>query len=156
MWVVFTVLSYYLLLAIVLSADSLQTGSFWISSSTMMEIYEIDITGMGLTEIFLYWWGMPLLVSITLCITEIIISLFIQPILSFFVMLAYFMVSSYWSNPMFLGNYTMLKRQDVNSGILSISPQNCLISCVLLGLIVVTVGMLCFKSKDIFQLQREA
>ena len=118
MWVISTVISYYLLLALVLVIGSVFTGNFLIPSDVMMEIYEIDITGLNITKIVLYWCGMPLLVSITLCITEVILSLFIQPIISFFLMLAYLIVSAYCIHPVFLGNYAMLKRQDFVSGVL--------------------------------------
>ncbi|MDE7424031.1 MAG: hypothetical protein K2N51_10090 [Lachnospiraceae bacterium] len=153
MWIISTVISYYLLLVLVLVIGSVFTGSFSISPDVMMEIFEIDITGLNLTKIILYWWGMPLLVSIALCITEAILSLFIQPVISLFIMFAYLIASAYCMNPAFLGNYAMLKRQDFTSGVLSISPQNCLISCMLLMIIAVTAGTLCFKRKDTFQLQ---
>ena len=158
MWVISTVVSYYMLLAIILvifslSANGFSTGSFWNSPNAMMDIFGIDLTGLSQTEIILYWWGMPLIVSIALCITEAILSLFIQPVISFFIMFAYLIASAYCMNPAFLGNYAMLKRQDFTSGVSSISPQNCLISCMLLIIIAVTAGTLCFKRKDTFQLQ---
>lgn len=158
MWVISNVVSYYLLLAIIvgicsLSANGFSTDNFWISSDAMLKIFGINLTGLSFVDIFFYWWGMPLLVSLALCITEVIISLFIQPILSFFLMSAYLIASVFWMKPIFLGNYSMLLRQEFISGNLSISLQNCLSGCILLITIAITVGMLCFKNRDIFPQQ---
>lgn len=72
LWACATVAGYYLMLAGVLAVCSLPAGG----SDAMTVLFGIDMAGLSFAEVLLYWWGMPILVSAALCLTEVLMSLF--------------------------------------------------------------------------------
>lgn len=130
LWVCSTVAGYYLMLAAVLVVCSLPAGGPGAPPAAMTVLFGIDIDGLNFAEIALYWWVMPVLASAALCLTEVLMSLFIEPVLAFFVMLSYLVASVFWASPLFIGNYSMLRRMEFLSGNPAISFQNCVTSCL--------------------------
>lgn len=76
-------------------------------------------------------------------------SLFIEPLLAFFVMLSYLVASVFWTSPMLIGNYSMLQRSSLLSGNPAISAQNCFAVCLSLIILASVLGTKLFQSKDI-------
>lgn len=77
-------------------------------------------------------------------------SLFIEPVIAFFVMLSYLVASVFWASPLFIGNYSMLRRVEFLSGNPAISFQNCVTSCLSLIVIACGAAIKLFGRKDIF------
>lgn len=149
LWVFATVAGYYLMLAGVLAVCSLAAGGPWAPPTAMTALFGIDMAGRSFAEIALYWWAMPVLVSAALCLTEVLMSLFIEPLLAFFVMLSYLVASVFWSSPILIGNYSMLLRSKLLSGNPAMSAQKCLAACLILIVLALVLKIKLFRGKDI-------
>ena len=149
LWVCATVAGYYLMLAGVLAVCSLPAGGPWAQPAAMAVLFGIDMAELSFAEIALYWWAMPILVSVALCLTEVFLSLFIEPLLAFFVMLSYLVASVFWTSPALIGNYSMLQRSSLLSGDPAISAQNCFAVCLSLIALASVLGTKLFRRKDI-------
>lgn len=149
LWVCATVAGYYLMLAGVLAVCSLLAGGPWALPAAMTILFGIDMAELSFAEIALNWWVMPILVSVVLCLTEVLLSLFIEPLLAFFVMLSYLVASVFWASPVLIGNYSMLQRSSLLSGNPSISAQNCFAVCLSLIAFTSVLGTKLFRRKDI-------
>lgn len=151
-WVICTVAAYYALLTAVLALCALLTGGLACSAQAMGFLYGISIDELGAGEIFLSWWAEPFLVSAALCLTEMLLSLVLEPALALFLMLGYLTASVFWTTPALLGNYAMLLRQDFLSGNDAISLSNCLAGCGVWAAAALAAGCTYIKKKDIFVL----
>lgn len=149
LWVCVTVAGYYLMLAGVLAVCSLPAGGPWAPPAAMSALFGINVAELSFAEIVLYWWVMPILVSAALCLTEVLLSLFIEPLLAFFVMLSCLVASVFWTSPALIGNYSMLLRSSLLSGYPAISAQNCFAACLSLIALTSVLGTKLFRSKDI-------
>ena len=149
LWVCATVAGYYLMLTGVLAVCSLPAGGPWAPPAAMSALFGINVAELSFSEIMLYWWVMPILVSAALCLTEVLLSLFIEPLLAFFVMLSCLVASVFWTSPALIGNYSMLLRSNLLSGDPAISAQNCFAVCLLLIALASVLGTKLFRSKDI-------
>ena len=179
-WVACTVAAYYLLLAAALALGALVTESAGMgdlatesiaSESLAMGdlaagapargdflglrdfrdgLYGISPETLTGWEIFLRWWVQPVLVSLTLCLTEMMLSLALEPAMALFLTLGYLTASVFWASPEFLGNFSMLLRQDFLSGNPAICFRNCLMLCGLWNAVVLLFGMRWIRRRDIF------
>lgn len=153
LWVCFTVAGYYLMLAAVLAVCSLLAGDPGTLSEVMTVLFGIDTSELGIGEIVLYWWAMPILVSAALCLAEVVMTLFIEPLLAFFAVLSYLVASVFWTSPALIGNYSMLQRGRLLGGNPAISVQNCLAFSLSLIVIALILGIKLFRGKDILLAQ---
>ena len=153
LWACATVAGYYLMLAGVLAVCSLPVGGPWAPPATMAVLFGIYMTELSFAEIVLYWWVMPILVSAALCLTEVLLSLFIEPLLAFSVMLSCLVASVFWTSPALIGNYSMLLRSRLLSGNPAISPRNCAAVCLSLIVAASVLGTALFRSKEILFLR---
>nr|WP_289768876.1 hypothetical protein [uncultured Acetatifactor sp.] len=164
-WVACTVAAYYLLLAAALALGALVTESAGMGDLAAGAPARGDFLGLrdfrdglyGISpetltgwEIFLRWWVQPILVSLTLCLTEMMLSLALEPAMALFLTLGYLTASVFWASPGFLGNFSMLLRQDFLSGNPAICFRNCLMLCGLWNAVVLFFGMRWIRRKDIF------
>lgn len=174
-WVVGTAAAYYVCLAIILMlyaflAEGLagqaypekwqMQGAGWNvfwgkyitgSPEALKSLFGIPIAEMGGMAIFLSWWAEPFLVSVTLCLAEMVLSLVLEPALALFLALGYLTASVFWAEPALLGNYAMLMRQDFWSGIEAVSFSGCVAGCGVFSAAVLMIGMKLIRKKDIFQ-----
>ena len=124
---------------------------WFIGSPEALEfLFGIPIAEMGRAEIFLSWWLEPFLVSVALCLTEMVLSLLLEPAVALFVMLGYLTASVFWTTPGLLGNYAMLLRQDFWSGNRAVSFSNCMIGCVMCSVLALLAGIRYVRNKDVF------
>lgn len=154
-WVGCTVAGYYLLLTAMVAVCALATGGLAPESGNagqgfLASRYGIDLAKLGGWEIFLRWWGQPVLVSLALCLAQLAISLALEPALALFLMLGYLTASVFWASPLLLGNFSMLLRQDFLSGIPEICIQNCLLLCAAWSTGALALGARWTERKDIF------
>lgn len=153
LWVCSTVAGYYMMLAAVLAVCSLTAGGPGAPPGAMTVLFGIHMTGMSFWETVLYWWVMPILVSAALCLIEVLMSLFLEPLLAFFAVLSYLVASVFWTSPALIGNYSMLQRGKLLSGNPAISVQNCFVFCLSLVGITFVLGIKLFRGKDILLIQ---
>lgn len=149
-WIVCTVTAYYICLTLLLVFFACITGGMSSSSEVMSFLYGVSVEKMGGADIFLAWWAEPFLVSLGLCLTEMVLSLVLEPAPALFFMLVYLTASVFWTSPWLLGNYAMLMRQDFWSGKESISFTNCLAGCAAWSVAVLGAGSRMLRKKDIF------
>lgn len=173
-WVGCTVVGYYLTLAAILAVCALATGGAAeerggfggmsaesrdskgaaIESSGQADGFQTGQCGMaseelGDWEICLRCWVQPILVSLALCLAELALSLILEPALALFLMLGYLTASVFWASPLLLGNFSMLLRQDVLSGISGVCFQNCAFLCTLWSAGAMLLGAGWIGRKDI-------
>ena len=138
-----------------LAGESLAAGSASIKSpgrsqGFLTDRYGIDLAELGGWEIFLRWWGQPVLVSLALCLAQLVASLALGPALSLFLTLGYLTASVFWASPRLLGNFSMLLRQDFLSGIPEICFRNCLFLCAAWSIGALSLGAVWIGRKDLF------
>nr|WP_300848813.1 hypothetical protein [uncultured Acetatifactor sp.] len=138
-----------------LAGESMAAGSASIKSpgrsqGFLTDRYGIDLAELGGWEIFLRWWGQPVLVSLALCLAQLVASLALGPALSLFLTLGYLTASVFWASPRLLGNFSMLLRQDFLSGIPEICFRNCLFLCAAWSIGALSLGAVWIGRKDLF------
>ena len=138
-----------------LAGESLAAGSASIKSpgrsqGFLTDRYGIDLAELGGWEIFLRWWGQPVLVSLALCLAQLVASLALGPALSLFLTLGYLTASVFWASPWLFGNFSMLLRQDFLSGIPEICFRNCLFLCAAWSIGALSLGAVWIGRKDLF------
>lgn len=157
-WVAYTVTVYYLLLAGILALCTLAAGGLTPDGAMGSLTPQCVATGERMTEdvvledsvTSLRCWGQSLLMSLTLCLTELTLSLALESILSLFLMLGYLTASVFWASPALMGNFSMLLRQDFLSGIPGICFRNCLLAYGLWSAIALVLGKRLIEQKDLF------
>jgi hypothetical protein len=100
-------------------------------------------------ELFADFILLPLLVSVTLGIIQMILSLFLDPVLSFMAVIGYIIASIFCMNPLLIGNFSMLYRQDWISGKSAMNAITGIVLCVVLTVAALVLGMILFQRKDI-------
>ncbi|MCI9573625.1 MAG: hypothetical protein HFH97_13655 [Lachnospiraceae bacterium] len=138
-----------------LAGENMAAGSASIKSpgrsqGFLTDRYGIDLAELGGWEIFLRWWGQPVLVSLALCLAQLVASLALGPALSLFLTLGYLTASVFWASPRLLGNFSMLLRQDFLSGIPEICFRNCLFLCAAWSIGALSLGAVWIGRKDLF------
>ncbi len=138
-----------------LAGENMAAGSASIKSpgqsqGFLTDRYGIDLAELGGWEIFLRWWGQPVLVSLALCLAQLVASLALGPALSLFLTLGYLTASVFWASPWLLGNFSMLLRQDFLSGIPEICFRNCLFLCAAWSIGALSLGAVWIGRKDLF------
>jgi hypothetical protein len=90
----------------------------------------------------------PALVSLALNLFQMVLSLFIKPIFSFFVTAFLIISSAYYTSPFLIGNYAMPLRNDVviTDGV---NWTVGIIVSIVLALAAVIAGSICFRKYDI-------
>jgi hypothetical protein len=110
-WTTLTVCTFYILCLLVVLVSSLLTGT-----ASLMPNYLINLLING-TDTSLISYGslvlallVPLFVSIALSLVQVLLSFIIKPILSFIIIMAYLLVSTYFFSPLLVGDYSMFLR----------------------------------------------
>ena len=100
-------------------------------------------------ELFTAFILLPMLVSVALGQIQILMSLFISPVVSLMITVGYMIASVFWMNPLFIGNFSMLLRQDWISGNPDISVSVGVVICIILIFASNLAGICMFQRKDI-------
>lgn len=104
-------------------------------------------------EIFTAFIILPMLMSVALGQIQILLSLFINPVISLMITVGYMVASVFWMNSLFIGNYSMLLRQDWISGNPDISVPIGVVVCMILIFATSFAGIYMFQRKDILPLE---
>lgn len=150
-YMILTVFLYFIGIAVVAFGFSMVGGAniHDVNKEICYHVVGIDVSEIGTSDIILGTFIMPLIVVITLCIAEMLISFLVSSVVAVIVLLGYLSASAYWCNEWLLGNYTMLVRTHKVSFLVGI-----VISC---GSIVIfnILGYFYFKGLDVLGKQRE-
>lgn len=147
--VALNVVTYYGSFFVLCIAGNLLLGGAWIPEDGMIHFVGVPIGNKSPWELFAAFVLLPLLVSVSLCTVQIVLSLFMDPVISFLINIAGLAASVFWRNPLLAGNYAMLYRQDWVCSRSGISPAAGAALCLGLFSMAAALGILFFRKKDI-------
>jgi hypothetical protein len=155
-WIVSKLISVFLNIAwyygcflLLLLMGNLFHGGEIVPANGIIGLSGVAIFDKSGLELFAAFILLPLLVSVALGSVQVLMSLFLNPVLSFMTVIGYLIASVFWMNPLLIGNFTMLYRQDWISGGSTISVMAGIGLCLGLTAAVFGLGVILFQRKDI-------
>lgn len=149
-WCMVSVLVYYAVCYVAIFGFTLFTGI--ISMSPTYEIQEqaneLYLQGIPLGEVAFAAIVLPILTSLALSMIQMVLYLWVSPVLSYVVVVSYLVLSAYFTTPFLIGNYSMIFRNKMllNAGTSSVV---CVIVDSVLIVLAIIVGNQRFKRYDI-------
>ncbi len=147
--VVVNIVLYYGCFLLTMLIGNLVCGGTVIPRGGIIGLAGIRVAGKSVTELLTAFIFLPVCVSTALGVMQVVLSLFVGPVLSFMLNIAYMTASVFWMKPFFIGNYSMLYRQSWVSGNTNLSVTGGILRCLVLASLSFAVGMLLFQKKDI-------
>jgi len=151
-WLLLSVALYYLILALsitmfggIVKADC----SFYVSEF-LLQLLMIDYR-----EVLYQPWDLitPLLVHIfsifTLCMVQMLLSLYIKPVISFFAVAATTILSVFFSSPFLVNSYAMVLRTDKITVIEPLSTKLGFALCIIMCLMAFIIGTIRINKLDV-------
>lgn len=146
---VVNVILYYLCFVLFLAVGNLLHGGRWMPENHIIGLAGILIDGKSLSDLFLAFLLLPLLVSTALVSVQLMLSFLLGPVSSFMIITGYLIASVFWMNPLFIGNYSMLLRQSWVSGKQTITVPGGIVITLTVLLFSLLAGMIVFDRKDV-------
>lgn len=143
------VVMYYGSFFVLCITGNLLLGGEWIPEDGMIHLVGVPIGNKSLWELCTAFVLLPLLVSVSLCTLQVVLSLFMDPVISFMLNIAGLVDSVFWMNPLLAGNYAMLYRQEWVCRGSGISPDVGAALCLGLFAMAAAAGAIFFRKKDI-------
>ena len=150
-WNILSVLGFYLVLYLSVTAVSIVTGGFKAAqpevAAFLLENQKIENAG---TELYMYAMAVPAIVSLAISVTQMMIAVIFQPPMGYIWVCAVIATGIFIYSPYSLGNYLMLMRTPV---LLHGSILNALWAVVLGSLLIlvsVVIGSITIEKKDIY------
>lgn len=150
-WNILSVLGFYLVLYLSVTAVSIVTGGFKAAQpevvAFLLENQKIENAG---TELYMYAMAVPVIVSLAISVTQMMIAVIFQPPMGYIWVCAVIATGIFIYSPYSLGNYLMLMRTPV---LLHGSILNTLWAVVLGSLLIlvsVVIGSITIEKKDIY------
>lgn len=150
-WNILSVLGFYLVLYLSVTAVSIVTGGFKAAqpevAAFLLENQKIENAG---TELYMYAMAVPVIVSLAIAVTQMMIAVVFQPPMGYIWVCAVIAAGIFIYSPYSLGNYLMLMRTPV---LLHGSILNTLWAVVLGSLLIlvsVVIGSITIEKKDIY------
>jgi hypothetical protein len=140
---------YYGCFLLLLLIGNLLHGGEIIPGNGIIGLGGIAIFNKSISDLFVAFILLPLLVSVALGVIQILMSLFLDPVLSFMAVVGYLIASVFWMNPLLIGNFSMLYRQDWISGKATIDITTGTVLCFVLTVVALILGVIMFQRKDI-------
>jgi hypothetical protein len=140
---------YYGCFLLLLLIGNLLHGGEIIPRNGIIGLGGIAIFNKSISDLFVAFILLPLLVSVALGVIQILMSLFLDPVLSFMAVVGYLIASVFWMNPLLIGNFSMLYRQDWISGKATIDITTGTVLCFVLTVVALILGVIMFQRKDI-------
>ena len=155
-WLVSKLISVFLNIALyygcfltLLLIGNLLHGGRMIPANGIIGLSGILIFEQSILQLFTCFILLPLLISTVLGEIQIVMSLFFNPVLSFMIIVGYLIASVFWVNPLLIGNFSMLYRQEWVSKKPALSLMTAMMICFFLAIITFAVGVYVFQKKDI-------
>jgi hypothetical protein len=147
--VIVNIVSYYgCFLVVLLIGNTIHAGKV-IPENGMIGLAGIPIFHKSIWEVWSAFIILPLLVSVTLGEIQVVLSLFLDPVISFMAVVGFMVISVFWMHPFLIGNFSMLYRQEWVSGKPEMSVDIGIILCFVLLIATFTFGIIMFRKKDI-------
>lgn len=151
-WNIFTTILFYSIGFIVIMLFALIFGklSLFPGLELNLIINEVDLQSIGLFELVIAVFLLPVLTTIAISLFQMTLSFILTPILSYLITVCVFVSSAYFCLPVFIGNFSMLLRNQL------IYPQGSSSSTAIIiniSIIVISImtGYLYFKRYDILK-----
>lgn len=151
LWNVASVGLFYLVLFGVTLGVTIFTGgklSLQASGDILTEFFGVTLEAVDNGALILAVFTLPLLTSIAFSLVQMTVMFCIKPIYSYLLVVVLLVASAYLMTPLMPGNYAMLWRNQVwcEDGI---STVVAIVVDVMISLVAVLAGYVCFKQKDI-------
>ncbi len=141
-----TVLYYSILYLIIMVFAYFSAG---LSLDTRSDIWKCGVNILNRKNIITAVFIMPAIVSFTLGILEMCIAFLTSTIIAVFCTLSYLVMSAYWSNPILIGNYTMVLRNETIIGRQGVNSEMGFSLCFVLSVLCIIIGYKHLKKTDI-------
>ncbi len=140
---------YYGLYLVLLLAGNMFHGGVLIPGNGIIRLGGIPVFSRSRWDLLAAFVLLPLFMSVALGEMQVVISLFVGPVLAFMAIFGYMIASVFWMHPLLAGSYSMLYRQDWVSGRPVISVATGMLLCPALIIFALAAGILMFQRKDI-------
>lgn len=129
-WLFLSTILYYVLFYGIVIGFAGVTGSLTLKPTS--EIWIGEMTDIVNRECLIQIFLLPVLISATVGMVQMLLELLISPVVSIVIMSGYMLASLYWTSPFLLGNYTMLYRNCYFIGEKGVAVQNGVVSCIVI------------------------
>lgn len=151
LWCMSAVFFYYMIFGISIILSAVFWGAEWKLSYTVdfvTKIFGVNATYMSSAEVVFISFVLPCVVTISLCMFQILFGFFTTPVVSFACICGVYVLSAYYTDWFLPGNYTMWLRSAyfTTEGV---NPFSGLILSVTLAVCVWYIGKMYFYDKDI-------
>ena len=144
-----TVIIYYALAYFIIILCTLITGNltFRFSLDICSIMSEIDSSLITSDKAIIHLIILPILTSLVLSLGQMVLSLYIKPILSFVFVVAYCSLSAYFESPLLIGNNSMILRFDpfLEEGL---NPGFAIFSDLIIIALVIILGCMLLKKHN--------
>lgn len=151
-WNFLTVLAFYFAAFLAVCAVSLIFGdvSFAPDPAVNREVNQINLEGLQALPLYFAVFLLPIFTSWAVSMVQMALSFVLSPIISYFILICYMILSAYYCSPLCIGNFSMLFR---NEQIEPAGTGN--LTAVLIDIAVCFIaffaGMLYFQRADILK-----
>lgn len=148
-WTVTMIIIYFGLFAICLFVNAILFGNTNDGLSYVADYYGIS-SEINLPQVIIVFLVAPVIVAIAMSFIQFVISIIVNALSGYIIVISILSVSAYWMKGFLLGNYLMLIRYDLISG----EGMKVLNGIVLsMGIIILMVASSCllFAKKDIYK-----
>lgn len=147
-WGILTVIGYYSLFYFSLLGMSLLEGAPSKGIGGIYKYLGINLHLISPGKFILVWIFMPLLFSIAIGLLQMLIGIFLKPVAAYGTTILILIASVYWLNPLMIGNYAMLLRNQpfAENGV---APGIGIVLCIMISLFSIIAGKVVIEKKDI-------
>ena len=147
-----SVLVYFFFTVLMITLFALINGasfSFTASDNFCVSIFSSTMLYLTTKDLVLIILVLPFVVTAAVCVCQIACSLVFSPVLCFATVSGIYVLSAYYTNPWFIGNYTMWQRCSyyVEGGV---SPDVGFLMSIMLMVLAIGYGSYIIKRKDVF------
>jgi len=147
--VIINVTLYYGCFLVLLLLGNFICGGTVMPRNGIISLSGIPIFDRSFTELLTAFILLPLSVSITLGCIQVVLSLFLDPVFSFMLVIGYMVASVFWTSPLLIGSFSMLYRQEWVSGQSEMTLTAGMLWCLCLTALAIIGGIYMFRRKDI-------
>lgn len=152
LWCMISVIVYFLVTVLAVAVSAMCFGaelSYRFTEEFMTAVFLPEMVKLTGIEAILISFLLPLVITMALCMVQLLLSFLLTPVVSFAVSCAVYVLSAYYTSWFFMGNYTMWLRSSYVTAE-GISSAAGLVMGVTVILLTCAAGRLYFEKKDIF------
>lgn len=151
-WIILSVVIYYIIIfgvsvvfALTHNYSCRLTPDLYVTNI----LYGIDLSNINISVFMVTLIALPILVSIAFSLFQNTVSFITNPIFGFIAVVILQLISTYFTTPFLLGNYSMVIRNVLCDSTTDIKTSNGIIFSVLFAIAFAVIGGIYFNRKDI-------